>query len=335
MHLRARLAAVLACAATVFAQKCYFPNGGEVGSDTACNPNALVSACCYDNQACLSNGLCVSDPHDPVKARLHRGTCTDADWKSGNCPRQCLDVDNNGVPVYSCNSTTTDSYCCYDGCDCEANSGFDIFTFAQSPADVYTVTIIGESYTQTHTSAASSTFSSIATTSASASGTASGAAFSAGPSASNANASPTSAPTAAAEPAKKTNTTALGAGLGVGIPVAALLAAGAFFLLRRRKNRAAYHPPSEMAADEYALDPRSPSTKYAYMAEAEVEAGRDAPAAHEMSGVRNEKPVELPASAPGTADTAAGAHAVELESPMNSPNETTNRAPPAPTSPHA
>ena len=90
VRMTARLVTVLACSVTVLGQKCYFPNGGEVRSDTACNPNALVSACCYDNQACLSNGLCVSDPHDPVKARLHRGTCTDAAWKSGNCPRHCL-----------------------------------------------------------------------------------------------------------------------------------------------------------------------------------------------------------------------------------------------------
>ena len=81
---------LLALSASVLAQKCFFPNGQPAGSDTACNPNALVSACCFDNQACLSNGLCVSDPHDPVKARLHRGTCTDEAWKSGNCPRHCL-----------------------------------------------------------------------------------------------------------------------------------------------------------------------------------------------------------------------------------------------------
>ena len=90
MHALARFATALACSATALAQQCYFPDGDKVASDTACNPNALVSACCYDNQACLSNGLCVSDPHDPVKARLHRGTCTDASWKSGNCPRECL-----------------------------------------------------------------------------------------------------------------------------------------------------------------------------------------------------------------------------------------------------
>ncbi|KAF2632535.1 hypothetical protein BU25DRAFT_444628 [Macroventuria anomochaeta] len=329
MHALARLVTALACSTTVLAAQCYFPNGGKVDSDTACNPNALVSACCYDNQACLSNGLCVSDPHDPVKARLHRGTCTDADWKSGNCPRHCLDIDNNGVPVYSCNSTSTDSYCCYDGCDCQANSGFEIFTFAQSPADVYTVTIIGESYTQTHTSAASSTSSSIATTSSastSASASASTAVFSAASSASIASASATSTPSSAAEPTKKSNTTALGVGLGVGIPVAALIGVGVFFLLRRRRNRNGSAAPSEMAADEYALHPRSPSTKYAYMAEAEVAAGRDAPpVTQELSGERNEKPVELPATAPSAPSTAGGAQAVELESPLSSPRETTNR----------
>ncbi|KAJ4325467.1 hypothetical protein N0V94_000610 [Neodidymelliopsis sp. IMI 364377] len=312
----ARLLTILTCSATVLAQKCYFPNGGEVASDTVCNPNALVSACCYDNQACLSNGLCVSDPHDPVKARLHRGTCTDASWKSGNCPRHCLDIDNNGVPVYSCNATTTDSYCCYDGCDCNANSASEIFTFAQSPADVYTVTIIGESFTQTHTSTTStstiSTASSVATTSASTS------ASSPASTAPDATASSTSAP-AAAEPAKKSNTTALGVGLGVGIPVAALLGVGIFFLLRRRKNRAAHPAPVEVASDEYALHPQPESTKYAYVAEADVVGSP--PAAHELSGER-EKPVELPADSAGL-----GARPAEMEhSPVRGSRDAGDRA---------
>ncbi|KAJ4985304.1 hypothetical protein SVAN01_09249 [Stagonosporopsis vannaccii] len=338
MRTLARLAPALACATTVLAAQCYFPNGDKVNSDTACNPNALVSACCYDNQACLSNGLCVSDPHDPVKARLHRGTCTDANWKSGNCPRQCLDIDNNGVPVYSCNSTTTDSYCCYDGCDCQANSASEIFSFAQSPADVYTLTIIGESYTQTHTSASSaaSASSSVAVSSApaSASASASSAVASTASSASNAGTAATSNALTDAEPAKKSNTTALGVGLGVGIPVAALLGVGIFFFLRRRRNRNAYAPPSEMAADEHALDPSSPSTKYAHTAMAEVPittvpatvpatAAATAPTTYELSGEGHE-PAELPVST-STAPSTAGARAVELESPLRSPQETGNR----------
>ncbi|KAH6620094.1 hypothetical protein C7974DRAFT_398889 [Boeremia exigua] len=309
MRALVRLVTALACSTAVAAAQCYFPNGNAVDSDTACNPNALVSACCYDNQACLSNGLCVSDPHDPVKARLHRGTCTDENWKSGNCPRQCLDIDNNGVPVYSCNSTTTDSYCCYDGCDCSAGSASEVFTFAQSPADVYTLTIIGESFTQTRTSTASSSTS---TTSASSGASSAPSSAPASASASPSTSSPATAATTTTTPAplepaaSKPNTTALGVGLGVGIPAAAALAAGIFFLLRRRRNRNPYAPPSELAADEYALDP-APSTKYGHMAEAEVPP-ESPPAMHELGGQMNEKPVELPAPVP---------EPVELESPRS------------------
>ncbi|ORY19856.1 hypothetical protein BCR34DRAFT_5515 [Clohesyomyces aquaticus] len=92
MYYLLRYTSLLALSSTVFSQTCYFPNSKESTADTACNPNSLVSACCFDGQACLSNGLCVSDPHSTIKARLHRGTCTDKNWKSGNCPRQCLDI---------------------------------------------------------------------------------------------------------------------------------------------------------------------------------------------------------------------------------------------------
>ena len=100
MRVTAIVPALLAYSSTVVGT-CYFPSGNVVDSDTACNPNALVSSCCYDNQACLSNGLCVSDPHDPAKARLHRGTCTDKTWKSGNCVRQCLGTSSVFKPVYT------------------------------------------------------------------------------------------------------------------------------------------------------------------------------------------------------------------------------------------
>ena len=100
---------------------------------------------------------------------------------------------------------------------------------------------------------------------------------------------------------------------------------GIFFLLRRRRNRYADSPASELAADEHALGPTSPSTKYAHMAEAEMTAvSPAAQVAHELSGERNGGPAELPAeSAPSTA---GGARAVELESPLRSPGEGTERA---------
>lgn len=257
--------AVLRLSSTAFAT-CYFPNGNAVDSDTACNPNALESACCFDNQACLSNGLCVSDPRDPEKMRLHRGTCTDHSWKSGNCPRECLDVNNNGAPVYSCNVTDVASYCCYDDCKCE--SPFEVFSFpATKPSDVYTITIIGEAFTQTHVS---TTILSTATSSSPARSVSASAAASSAllPVSASASASATTAP-APKPSSKSTNATALGAGLGVGIPVVAALLIGAFFLWRRRNRpRPAYgtvERPSELPyVDNYPLQ-----TKHAHYAQSE------------------------------------------------------------------
>ena len=245
------------------------------------------------------------------------------------------------MPVHSCNSTTTDSYCCYDGCDCKVNSGFEIFTFAQSPADVYTLTIIGESYTQTHTSAASSTATSAAPfitgTSASSAltSTAATSATNNSPKASSPTSpstSPTGAPATSSpdpKPSTSPNGVALGVGLGIGLPFAALLGVGLFFLLRRRKNRNPYAATAAAGssqfsgdADEYALSPQSPSERYAYMAEK----GQAAPTAtatattpiHEMSGERDEKIAELPVTGKGAPSLAGGkaqAGPVELYSP--------------------
>ncbi|KAL1796816.1 hypothetical protein ACET3X_005356 [Alternaria dauci] len=278
MRVATSIAVFLSVSPTVLAT-CYFPNGNVVDSDTACNPNAIVSSCCYDNQACLSNGLCVSDPHDPVKARYHRGTCTDQAWKSGNCVRQCLDIEDNGAPVYSCNATDTDSYCCGDDCECE--NPFEVFSFNQSPADVYTMTIILESFTQTHTSTPSATSS-----------------------APSSSTSPTSVLVTSTTLASATtrpesqggsiNYVALGVGLGVGLGIgipAALIAA--FFFWRRKKG---YKPandgtesPMELNNELNNEDLSPPQEKYAYDRQTEVPG--DIPAA-ELPATPHE-PIEL------------------------------------------
>lgn len=265
-------------------------------TDLACTPNSIVSACCFDvclpdrllvlgcslltiakGQACLSNGLCVSDPHSSSLARLHRGTCTDQQWKSGNCPKECtstrrtsriastinilLGVDNNGVPVYSCNSTSTDEYCCFDNCEC--NSGFETFSFQGAPSDVYTLTIIGEDFTNTHvstTAAATST-----------SGTSTG---SSGPSAASATTTATS--TSSSSPANSddgssSNATAVGVGVGVGVGGALLLAAAGLFFWRRKKRNDtesnAYAGSSKNPAEAASTEYYPPAQKYAYYSE--------------------------------------------------------------------
>ncbi|KAF2856744.1 hypothetical protein T440DRAFT_411935 [Plenodomus tracheiphilus IPT5] len=273
-------ATVLALSSSVVAT-CYFPNGAVVDSDTACNPNAIESACCYNNQACLSNGLCVSDPHDAAKARLHRGTCTDEAWKSGNCPRQCLDINNNGVPVYSCNITNVDSYCCYD--DCECASPFEVFSFSAAPSDVYTLTIIGESFTQTHVSTTSHASSSTTTAASSATNSIATSAVTALASATQSS----SASAAANTESKSTNTTALGAGLGVGIPALAALFVGAFFLWRRKKRNATVTPESPTESHEH----YQPQVKYAHYTDSEVHGDL---AVNELAADQP-RPIELPA----------------------------------------
>ncbi|KAF2476426.1 uncharacterized protein BDR25DRAFT_375363 [Lindgomyces ingoldianus] len=278
---------ILTLSYTALAQTCYFPNGDESGSDTACNPNSLVSTCCFEGQACLSNGLCVSDPHNATAARFHRGTCTDKNWKSSNCPRECLDIDNNGVPVYSCNQTNTDSYCCFDNCKC--SSQFETFSF--TTAELYTLTIIGESFTNTHTS-----------TSATSLVTASNSATVSQPSSSSvqttgsatAGAVKATASSGATEQKSSPNSTAIGVGVGVGVGGAALLAAAAFFFWRRKRaNKARYqepgtlYNPSEAPTNEYC----PPAQKHPSSENAASE-----PHAFEMSADNHHHPVELPAA---------------------------------------
>ncbi|KAF2105298.1 hypothetical protein BDV96DRAFT_377230 [Lophiotrema nucula] len=286
------LSTVLALS-TFSSAKCFFPNGDESPSDTACNPDAIESACCFDGQACLSNGLCVSDPHIETLARLHRGTCTDANWKSGNCPRECLDIDNNGVPVYSCNSTSTDQYCCFDNCQC--NSRFDVFSFAGTPDDVYTMTIIGEAFTQTRSSAsttASSSASQSIGTHASITNSRSGSASPASQT-STATSAPTSS-TAAATENSSSNSTAIGVGVGVGLGAAILIGAGAFFLYRRKRRGANPYikePVEAPAGNYYPPPPAEPvQTKHAYFS------GDQANAAHERLELpaQSYDPIELP-----------------------------------------
>ncbi|KAF2003831.1 hypothetical protein P154DRAFT_519748 [Amniculicola lignicola CBS 123094] len=258
--------AFAAFASTAISQDCFFPNGDLSGSDTACNPNSLVSTCCYDGQACLSNGLCVSDPHNTTLARLHRGTCTDQDWKSGNCPRHCLGISWNGVPAYSCNATGVDSYCCFDNCDC--TSQWETFQFSDSVP--YTITIIGEEYTQTQTE----TYSTFSTSPISQSSSTSPILQSTNsPTSNSPTTTTTSAPTNDAPKSQRKNahSTAIGVGIGVGVGAALLIGGAVAFFIWRRSRRNTPKPYTNTSPDRYEVPaneilPKSQNgiQKYAY-----------------------------------------------------------------------
>ncbi|KAK2778829.1 hypothetical protein CKAH01_11603 [Colletotrichum kahawae] len=106
---------------------CYFPNGRQ-STDVPCNVSAPVSMCCGSSKACLSNGLCLLDDTTSSSGISYaRGTCTDAQWTSDPCPKQCLlnqdspdnssayDFRSSGVQVWECDRQgygAAAEYCC-------------------------------------------------------------------------------------------------------------------------------------------------------------------------------------------------------------------------------
>lgn len=131
--------------------------------------------------------------------------------------------------MYSCNQTNVDSYCCFDGCKCN-DEKFETFSFPD--LDVYTLTIIGEPFTQTHTSSASSTPSPSSSDPATQSSNAAVTSATAINTATNAPASSTPS----SEPASD-NSVSIGVGVGVSIGAALLIGAGVFFFFWRRNKK--------------------------------------------------------------------------------------------------
>jgi hypothetical protein len=160
-----------------------------------------------------------------------------------------------GAPVYSCNVTDVDSYCCYENCKCE--NPFEVFSFDGSPSNISTMTVILEAFTQTHkpTLSAASSASVPSVTSAKVPA-----------SASTLPTGSTSAGAASATSQGTQNYVALGIGLGLGLGLGIpLIFLAVFFFWRRRK--AAITPaydgpaqPPELSSDEY----YPPQQKYAY-----------------------------------------------------------------------
>lgn len=76
-------------------KQCYYPNKSTSTTDTPCDANADVSACCSPGDLCLANGLCLN------YGRLSRGSCTDSTFSSSQCPQICLNYPQ-GCPITPC-----------------------------------------------------------------------------------------------------------------------------------------------------------------------------------------------------------------------------------------
>ncbi|KAJ4293101.1 hypothetical protein N0V90_008383 [Kalmusia sp. IMI 367209] len=147
-----------------------------------------------------------------------------------------LGIDDNGVPVFGCNQTNVDSYCCFD--DCKCNAQFETFRFDDS--DVYTITIIGENFSQTRTSSLTPSSAPSISTSKSKSATV------ASVSASLTHPEPSNT----AHPEKEgkdssSNPVAIGVGVGVGVGAILFIGAAVAFLFWRRNKKQREHNVAE------------------------------------------------------------------------------------------
>lgn len=238
-------------------EEAVFPNGARAPTNYPCDPDAADSACCGGEagMACLTNKLCRGPDGNTI-----RGSCTDRNWNSLDCPQFCLGAYTHavfegmvsrkrqgdvltdlsgaregGTDLISCaNVTGTDtSYCC-DGhrafcCD-EGVARFEVFpsepeVFATFDAGLSQFVIIQ----RTTSSSSSSTFSTPTTA------TTSAAAQTSTPE----NSDPTSGSSAQTQPAPPALSIGAQAGIGVGAGILAIaLAAIAFLLFKLRKRNA-------------------------------------------------------------------------------------------------
>lgn len=172
-----------------------------------------------------------------------------AQWLHTHCHQDNMHA---GAPVYACNVTDIDSYCCYDNCKCD--KPFEVFSFPGSPSAVSTKTIILEKFTPTPSASTSKASTSSATFPASAS----------------------TSPTGSSSGAQSLNSNegshnylALGIGLGLGLGLGFPLIFLAGFCIWRRKqanNYSTKHAPKSLDFNNEGFYPLQPKHEYAHEA---------------------------------------------------------------------
>ncbi|RSM12407.1 hypothetical protein CEP52_002494 [Fusarium oligoseptatum] len=214
------------------AKQCYYPNGEE-SPDHPCDEDAEVSACCGGSfgSICMSNKLCAGGDGGIV-----RGSCTDKNWASPECPLYCLGADTGGTDLVGCsNVTNTDtSYCCDHNANCCDNGvgRFNVYPSKPKPWATWNrqateYLVVGTMYTG---DAASSTAEATTT----ATSESSSAATTSEAITSSTGEAQASEPTEAPAPGLSTGAQA---GIGVGVGVGALVVAAVIYLFwKMRKN---------------------------------------------------------------------------------------------------
>ena len=108
-----RFILAIALSATLVHAQCYYPDGGEALRDVPCKPDAEVSACCAEGYICVSTGMCQFVEYAGT-GRFARGSCTNQDWSSSECPNFCTDAEGEeagGTDVTRCQGYTDRFFC--------------------------------------------------------------------------------------------------------------------------------------------------------------------------------------------------------------------------------
>lgn len=108
-----RFILAIALSATLVHAQCYYPDGGDALRDVPCKPDAEVSACCAEGYICVSTGMCQFVEYAGT-GRFARGSCTNQDWSSSECPNFCTDAEGEeagGTDVTRCQGYTDRFFC--------------------------------------------------------------------------------------------------------------------------------------------------------------------------------------------------------------------------------
>ncbi|KAM0438757.1 hypothetical protein ACHAPT_001515 [Fusarium lateritium] len=93
--------------------QCYYPDGQEAPRDVPCDPDAEASPCCAPGYMCISTGMCQALEYAGT-SRFARGSCSQQDWSSSNCPNFCTEADGEltgGTDVTRCQGYSDRFFC--------------------------------------------------------------------------------------------------------------------------------------------------------------------------------------------------------------------------------
>ncbi|KAF2095947.1 hypothetical protein NA57DRAFT_59012 [Rhizodiscina lignyota] len=228
------LLAILSLQIVSISALCYYPDG-TLSNDLACNPNATASTCCGRGQVCLSNGICTFR-NVSGSAIYNRGSCTDKNWNSSECPQFCIsNSPGGGAGMYACNSGH--NFCCdtngvYQGCCADSNNFLELSPATSSVAVGVIMTATSSSTSSSATATHNTTFTTFSPTGAS----------------------------STSKSSDNNHTTAIAAGVAVPVGVLLIAAAGFFIWWRRRASKRNGRPqlPETYAGNPPGYDPSQP-----------------------------------------------------------------------------